>query len=354
MSSPNNDTLTAGAVFELSDEVSALGHASNHHEDRLPDEIVDAAITWSVKLNYNQAAPAVKQAFERWLYADSLHAQAWQRVGILRSDFAQLPALLAMDALRAADKQRRSRQHTRRNTLKLLSLSGVTLILGRTLHDYTPWQRLLADASTGVGEQQMLRLADGTVLMLNTDSAVSTDLTGEGRLIVLRRGEIMITTGADANASNRRPFWVYTPFGRMQALGTRFVVRLDEQRARISVQEGTVQLRPADGGTAAIVHAGESRWLTDDDTTVAESRGFEDDAFAGGVIAGRNIRLGDLLTELSRYRNGRIVCDTRIADLRVSGVFHIKNTDQALQFLVQTQPINVVYRTRFWVTVEPT
>lgn len=333
----------------------------SHVAEKLSDGIVDAAITWSVKLDYNHAKPATRQAFDRWLCADPRHAQAWERVGSLRSDFARMPRQLALDALQAVEAKRQAVKLSRRHAMKLLSLSSIVLTIGWIARDNTPWQRLLADASTAAGEQKTLHLTDGTVIVLNTDSAVSTDLVGERRLVVLRRGEIMVTTGADAEApaqrGQKRPFWVYTPFGKMRAMGTRFVVRLAEQRVRVSVQEGAVELHPADslspGGSPVVVHAGESRWLADDGTAPAELRGFEDDAFADGVIAGKHIRLADLVAELSRYRGGRIVCDVRVADLRVSGVFHIKNTDQALQFLAQTQPVSVTYRTRLWVTVGP-
>jgi transmembrane sensor len=42
-----------------------------------------------------------------------------------------------------------------------------------------------------------------------------------------------------------------------------------------------------------------------------------------------------------------------VADLRVSGIYHVRDTDQALRFLAQTQPVRVTYHTRFWVVVEP-
>ncbi|PMR74464.1 hypothetical protein C1H69_14565 [Billgrantia endophytica] len=83
----------------------------------------------------------------------------------------------------------------------------------------------------------------------------------------------------------------------------------------------------------------------------AEAQGFEAGGWAEGVIVGQNIRLQDLLSELSRYRPGRIVCDPSVAELRVSGHFLVGDTDRTLQFLAQTQPISVTYRTRYWVAV---
>lgn len=328
---------------------------------RLPEPLIQAAIGWSVRLNYSQPTDQDRQAFEQWLRADPLHGVAWQRVSGLdgfQDKLGALPPRLASDTLQTAqDLRAGNRAADRRTAVKLLSWTGIAVATGWLAREHAPWQRVLADASTGVGEQKALRLGDGTVIVLNTDSAIGIDLASASRLISLWRGEILITTGPDAETAarlgGRRPFWVHTPFGRMQALGTRFTVRLGDERARVSVQEGAVQLHPANGGAAVIVRADESRWLTEDGTQAAEPQGFEADGWAEGVIAGKNIRLQDLLAEMERYRHGRIVCDPRVADLRVSGLFHVNDTDRALQFLVQTQPVSVTYRTRWWVRVGP-
>ncbi|WP_050461595.1 FecR domain-containing protein [Herbaspirillum autotrophicum] len=322
-------------------------------ELRLPDDVIDAAIIWGVKLDYSDPTPETRSEFQRWLEADPRHAIAWTRIRSFKTTFSQLPPVLARNTLDSAQNKHRMRDQGRRGALKLLSLSGLAALLSWTGYEELPWQRLLADASTGTGEQKTLRLDDGTIVVLNTDSAISIDLSGSRRRIVLRRGEILLTTGADQGVAAKRPFWVYTPFGKMQALGTRFVVRLDQGAARISVQEGAVELHPARGGASVIVQPGQSRWLTDEQTTPATNTGLAADGFAEGVMSGQNIRLADLLHELSRYRHGRIMCDKRVAELRVSGLFHVRDTDQVLQFLLQTQPISVTYRTRFWITVGP-
>ena len=343
-------------VFSQEDTAQAqVTEVLDHAADRLPESVVDAAIFWAVRLDYNTPTVAQQQAFEHWLKANPLHGLAWHRVHSLKgfqADLGELPPGLAYDTLQTAQ---RHREHgvTRRSVIKLLSLAGFTLSTGWFARENTPWQRLLADASTATGEQKTLQLDDGSIIVLNTDSAVSTDLAGLHRLIVLRRGEILITTGADTGIAIKRPFWVHTPFGRIQALGTRFVVRLETDRARISVQEGAVELHPVNGGFPVIVQSGESHSLAEKGTLPADLQGFEADSWQNGVIAGRNIRLHDLLSELSRYRFGYITCDPEVADLRLSGLFHVKETDRTLQFLTQIQPISITYRTRFWVSVGP-
>jgi transmembrane sensor len=320
---------------------------------RLPDAVIDAAIVWGVKLNYGEPTQQTRSRFQRWLEADPLHRLAWERVGAFKPAIAPLQAALGRDVLAAADREHRRQNAQRRRALKILSLGGVAALFGWSLRDELGWQRLTAEASTAVGQQRRLQLEDGTAVVLNTDSAVSTDFSGERRVLILRRGEIMVTTGTDGAAASKRPFWVFTPFGKMQALGTRFVVRLESQRARISVQEGAVELHPAGGGASLIVRPGQSGWLADDGALAAPEQEFAADGFADGVIAGQNIRLDALLAELARYRRGHISCDPAVAGLRVSGLFHVADTDRALQFLLQTQPVSVSYRTRLWVVVGP-
>ena len=319
----------------------------------LPDAVVDAAIGWSVKLDHGEPTPAARAAFERWLGADPRHGLAWERVAAMRGDLQRVPPRLALDTLQSAESARRARTAGRRKVLRGLGLGLTGLVSIGAMREFTPWQRLVADVSTGVGERRAVTLSDGTRLWLNTDTAVGTDLSGDRRVLVLHRGEILVTTGPDAGARGHREFWVETPAGRLRAVGTRFVVRLDGARAFIGVTEGAVDLHPADGGPAVRVAAGSSRWLDRVGTAPAEPRGFDTDAFADGVIAGRDMRLADLLAELARHRHGRLVCDPRVADLRVSGVFHLDDTEQVLRFIARTQRVEVTRRTRFWITVGP-
>ncbi|MCD0505023.1 FecR family protein, partial [Bordetella petrii] len=233
------------------------------------------------------------------------------------------------------------------------ALAGLGLLLGTgwTAYRHAPWQRVAADFSTGVGERKRWELADGTLLELNTDSAASASLSDERRFITLARGEIMITTGADHNAATPRPFWVGTPMGRLQALGTRFVVRLDSDGVFVSVQEGAVALYPDSGAASGVVRAGESRWMSATDLLPAAPTGLAPDAWTRDVVAGNDMRLADLLQELQRYQLGRIWCDQDIADLRVSGVFHTHDVSQALETLALTQPVAINRYTRLLTVV---
>lgn len=76
-------------------------------------------------------------------------------------------------------------------------------------------------------------MPDGTRVWLNTATAFNEDYRADQHRLPLLRGEILIETAADA----RRPFFVDTPHGQMQALGTRFTVRLDERQTLLAVEK---------------------------------------------------------------------------------------------------------------------
>jgi transmembrane sensor len=63
------------------------------------------------------------------------------------------------------------------------------------------------------------------------------------------------------------------------------------------------------------------------------------------------MRLGDFVSELRRYRAGHLSCDEVVADLRLSGTFPLVDTNRVLDTVARTLPVEVVFITRYWVTV---
>ncbi len=325
----------------------------------IPSAVVDEAIHWSVRLQFSEADADARRRFARWLQADPLHARAWERVQALGEGFTKVPANLALETLEtleAAQARRRTASPARRRMLKTLAWAGVTAVAASGARELAPWRQWMADAATGTGEQRTLRLEDGTTVVLNTNTALNARLDASRRTLDLRRGEILVSTGHDASfaaGAHLRPFWVETPFGAMRALGTRFVVRIDEDHVGVSVQQGAVELHPGGGEAQGIVEAGASWRMSRDASAAVRGHPFAADSWVDGVIAGDDMRLADLLAELARYRRGWIDCDPRVANLRVSGAFRTADTERTLRFLGQTQPVRLTYVTRFWVRVGP-
>lgn len=307
--------------------------------------LVDQAIQWMIKLRFNVADDASTAAFDRWLHTSAEHQQVWQRVATMNDDFNQLPAQVGRHALQGA-RQRISR----REGLKLLGLvagaAGLTW-LGR---DYTPLPGLMADYRTATGERRWVALDDGSKIQLNSASAFDATFSAERRLVHLHRGEMLVNTGVDD-----RPLWVQTRDGYLRALGSRFLVREEAQGTLLAVQQGAVALfaNSREANARQVLKAGEQVLFDHTGVHAPIANGLDPWGWSDGVISAHNMRLDDFLSELSRYRNGLLRCSEAVAGLRVSGTYQLNDTDQVLSLVAQSLPVDVTYRSRYWVTVSP-
>lgn len=213
---------------------------------------------------------------------------------------------------------------------------------------------VLADHRTGTGERRRITLPDGSRVDLNADSAMDVAFDAGMRLLILRRGDMVITTGPDTGQAVHRPLTVRTSHGDMLALGTRYMVRRRDDATHIAVYEGAVRVRPQiAGGIGTLLPAGSQTHF--DVATVAplEAIHADDDAWTDGLLVARQMRLVDFVAELSRYRAGWITCDPAVADLRVSGVYPLDDSFRALSALPDTLPVRLSMRTRYWVAITP-
>ena len=211
---------------------------------------------------------------------------------------------------------------------------------------------LRADYRTATGERREVVLGDGSVLSLNTRSAVNVRFDDKRRLIELLAGEILVTSGHGAGSA--APLVVATREGLVRALGTRFVVRQQDGVSTVEVFESAVDIRPRDSaGAPLLLAAGRgvafSRHAPDAPHTIDAYA----DAWSRGQLIVDDVALGDFLADLARYRPGVIDCAPAVAQLRLSGVFPLADTQRILNMLPNSLPVQVRSRTRYWVTVEP-
>jgi transmembrane sensor len=201
-----------------------------------------------------------------------------------------------------------------------------------------------------VGEQKNLQLPDGSQLLLNTDSAVNIAFNPRERRVMLLNGELLISTARDFGA---RPFIVETPQGTARALGTRFCVRTEGSRSQVSVLEGQVVVMPQMLQQSTTLSAGERQSFKLNRFDAPEQFDVAAVSWDKGMLLANNMRLDELLGELSRYRPGVLRCHPDVAALRVSGAFSLRDTDASLRLLSDTLPLNISRMTRYWLSVEP-
>ena len=315
--------------------------AKASRREAIPDHMVDAAIDWVLKIRFNTPDDATTRAFEAWIRADDRHAEAWRQLQSAQEQFDALPGQKALNVLDQVAEKRKARGISRRNFVKLAVLGGICLAAGQGVNHF---QRATAketmSVSTPAGGRRTLKLTEGTVIELNTDTIVHTELTRRSRRVRLMRGEVLITTGKDDASSSRRPFWVETPFGCLTALGTRFAVCIMSDRVRIAVLSHAVRL----GNTGVMAQAGETWTLGPGGARKLAEPAARSADWLDGVIVARKMPLPVLLTELSRYRAGKILWDPRVAGIKVSGIYHTRDIDNVLEILAQTLPITVSAR----------
>jgi transmembrane sensor len=312
-------------------------------------QVVRQAINWLLRLRNHAADPTLRQQCEVWRAAHPENELAWQRVQSLHSELTSnlraVPgAHIALDTL-----ENSAQRLGRRRALKLLSglaLAGGAAWLGKDL-GWQPWR---ADFATATGERRGFQLPDGTRLKLNTHSAADLDYTASHRLITLTHGEIMVTCGRDPG----RPLLIQSRHGLFEGRDGRFLVRQDNDCTHLSVTSGSVAIRSHHGedGAPIQVHAGQNYVINPSTAAPAPALDMDAGAWADGLIVTRNMRLEDFLNEVGRYRPGYLKCAASIADLRLSGVFRLEDTDQLLAVLPRMLPVQLRYRTRWWVTLE--
>jgi len=310
---------------------------------KLSHASLEQAAQWYVRLQDHGSA-LEQLRWQAWVAQNPEHLAAWQYVQRVSQRFAPL-----QEQAQGASRALRS---SRRQTLKTLLVlcGGSALAWGSWRNTALP--RLVggwsADYATTSGETRDTLLADGSHVWLNALSALDVRFDAAQRFLLLRFGEVLIDTAKDA----RRPFLVDTEHGRMQALGTRFSVLQGDDHTQLNVFEGRVQITTQDRHVR-IIEAGQQASFTRDGFKPTATASQAREAWSRGVLLADNLPLGQLITELNRYRPGHLGCDPAVAQLPVMGSFPLKDSDHALHLLQAALPIRVDRPLPWWVSVGP-
>jgi transmembrane sensor len=315
---------------------------SRHRDAPIAPAIVEQASEWLMLHWGGELDAEQRQAFARWQTADPEHQRAWQRLQQLQQTLGGVPADSARAVLREIpDPQRRS-------ALKLL---GLLLVAGGSAYlvqGSQPWRNAWAGQRTATGEIRHLTLSDGTRLDLNSGTAVDLLYSDRERRIRLISGEIQLSSGQDRS----RPLIVETPAGDIQALGTRFTVREVDGGTRVSLYEGELRISPRQA-PALHLQAGNSLWFDAGSVSALQVAEPNASSWSQGRLIAERQPLGQFIKELSRYRPGVLRCDAEVADLLLTGVFPLDDSDAILAALERSLPVRAQAVTRYWVTLKP-
>lgn len=266
----------------------------------------------------------------------------------------------------------------------VVAIGGVLLARGPATDPLLASNGLYA---TAVGQQETTTLADGSEVILNTNSQISVDYGEAYRQVHLLQGEALFRVAKNAE----RPFRVYAGNGRIDALGTAFSVYLNGEDVNVTVTEGRVSLaslspsrskvaQPAasvpqrreaagsgpdiDDGlveTLGTLNAGQIATIR---SSVAEAAASsvgaleiialippeelaERLAWHDGILMFSGDRLEDVIREVGRYTTASIeIPDAAVRDKRIGGRFPVGEIDVMFSALEDNFNLRVTHLSR--------
>lgn len=318
--------------------------------------IEEAAQGWFLRLASGGVSATDLDAFRAWRDADPRHRAAYEEIRDLWNDMDGLESAFAptgrtaivRDApVRATSSTARVRRQSGRRTtiwhgglaagLAAACLAFLVVFVGDVP------TRVMADHRTGVGEQAEVRLPDGSIAYLNTDTAISVEYAADGRRVSLLRGEAWFDVAKDPN----RPFAVRALEGRAVATGTSFVVRDRGETATVTVTEGSVAVSsPAsDIGSRVLISVGERVSYAKGAAPgpVGQADIASAAAWRKGMIVIDGLPLDQAIAEIDRYLPGKILLVADTSGLEpVTARLSLRTLDSGLKALAATHGLAVL------------
>lgn len=289
------------------------------------DTPLKQALDWLILLE--DADDACRARFREWLAATPANAEAFHHA----QHCWQSPVLVA-----AAERLEKHRQQTPKRSRyigrTLAVAASLLLVVGITLHSDL-LLRLRADHVTAVGQRQSLDLADGSRVLLNTNSAFSSQIDERQRVTHLLRGEAYFDVARDSS----RPFEVTAGPVRVSVRGTAFAVRYLGDEAEVSVEHGEIEVHARNNDTRIYLSSGDSIRVGPDGvgsrthgTTASQL------AWVQRRLVFDNRPLREVLDELQRYYPGWIInSNARLNDLRITGNYRLSEPATIMRSLAE-------------------
>ncbi|VAW05439.1 hypothetical protein MNBD_ALPHA01-1622 [hydrothermal vent metagenome] len=342
------------------------------------DDPMDIARKWYLKLEEDAGDDRLREQFEQWIGQDPTHREAFNAVVDFWSHIEGLPEIQEMratgtDIFNEDSGPEQSGPQEKATIVDLKQKKPVK----ESLKIRRSWQRWAVAAmvlivfsvgfnfygsylpegtyQTATGEMQTIQLADGSTVYLNTDSRLRTDFTDRVRKIELLRGEAKFDVAHDEN----RPFIVETSRGDIRAVGTSFNIYDREEAVEIIVFEGTVAVEqkkyrldgidtpPKLSETAVLVTDGERIVVFDNKVSIIRAANAlelsQKNAWRNGKLIFRGQKLSDVIKEMSRYTNRKIIItDDALSEMKMGGAFDIKDFEALLHAIEDTFPVRII------------
>jgi transmembrane sensor len=292
-------------------------------EESVPSEAVRAeAAAWIAQLHDEQRSPHLETQVHAWLDESEDHRRAFNRMTNVWELTGKIQMRARGDSL--TDRAGRGSRFT-----PWAATLAVTVILTVSIVLYYRRDNAIV---TGVGQQQVRLLPDGTRIVLNTDTRIEVNYDERERRVRLIRGEAWF----DVSKRPTWPFLVRAGGREIRALGTSFIVRHDDiQDLSVTLVEGRISVAPIvrndEIPQAPKILAPGQRLVISGHHVPAVDRPelAHVMAWERGRVDFEETSLEDAAHEINRYSATHvIVADAEAAQLRIGGSFRAGDTDE--------------------------
>jgi transmembrane sensor len=336
-------------------------------QSRSQQRVDSEAREWFMLRHERDLTPPEQANFNRWLSQSPEHQRSYDQLDKICAGLAELAAGEEGERLRDANAFAINSMWSwparmAHNCLDwisvaamkpVMSMAAVAMVCVVTALVFFEWRMAdqMQSFSTAIAQTKELTLEDGSQVTLGANSRLLVNFDERRRQVTLEQGQAFFSVSKDAS----RPFFVSTGSASVRVVGTRFDVRRQGEKVKVSVEEGIVEVRPLtvepiSSETKLVSEsvrlvAGQQLRVDASRTGEVESIDVEDlGSWRSGQLVYRNARLSEVVADANRYRQGVITLGAdHLNDLRVTTSFGVDQLDTMVSMLEQSLPV-VVYR----------
>ena len=323
--------------------------------------IQSEAAEWVLRLDEERRTLPARTELLRWLKQSPQHIEeflfataAWREFDDIdpqkRMDVDSLIAEAEGNVITLGDEAADAEPVGTTTRRRAWWIGGIAATVLLTIGAVVTWSLLspVRHYETGLGQQTLFTLADGSIVHLNTQSELTVRMTEDSRNLELAQGEAMFEVAKDP----ARPFRVRSGEITVEAIGTQFNVYRSEDGVHVTVVEGTVKVeaaapaaKPELTTTAVMLTAGEeARSDHSGDVARIETPDLEKHtAWREQRLVFRDDSLAAVAAEFNRYNQLQLVIVAPPSATRpITATFDAHDPESFVGFLERDPTLRVV------------
>lgn len=302
-------------------------------------EIEQRAAHWLMRRGEPGWSETEEQELALWLDESMKHRAAFWR---LEYGWEQADRMRSLSLPPMVDETLSRHFHRWLKPLAVAASIALLLVVGSALTFKNISQSTSTSYATVFGQRGTLALVDGSRVEVNANSKVRVVQTRSKRELWLDHGEAYFEVAHDAS----RPFVIYAGLREITVLGTKFVVRRDDDAVKVGVVDGRVRLDGSASSASSVIITRGDFAVADRDSTLIASNQLDrierNLRWRTGMVSFDRVTLAEAAEEFNRYNRKQLIIEGReTASLKIGGSFQLANVEGFARLLQQAYGLHV-------------